>query len=134
MVCEVADGFARKDISAEAWQGPPEEAVGWWKGRMPEEGSGRMKLAPNHVLVELVKQMEADSERAAVRYLLALLLMRKRALRPIESIEESDEGKLVLQVASDGTQIELDECPIPDAQREKIRDELTELLYCEVEE
>lgn len=135
VVIEDDENFVRMDISAEAWDGPPEDAIGWWQGKMPEAGTGRMKLAPNHVLIELIRQMSDEPHRAAVRYLLALMLMRKRVLRTVEPSEDADnDGKLLFQVASDGTQIELTECDIPSSERDRIREELIELLYCEVEE
>ncbi|WP_417732846.1 hypothetical protein [Rosistilla oblonga] len=134
VVFEDDEDFARKDISAEAWEGPPEEAIGWWQGKMPEAGAGRMKLAPNHVLLDLLKQMSEQPHREAVRYLLALMLMRKRVVRPLDHEEGAVEGMLVVQVLADNSQIEVAECEIPREERDQIRDELTELLYCEVEE
>ena len=133
VVRESDEDLIRVDISAEAWQGPPEDALGWWKGKMPDAGPGRMKLAPTHVLVELVKQMVDEPSRVPVRYLMSLMLMRKRALRPIANEEESN-GTLLLEVSADGSRIEVTECDVPAEDRDRIREELTELLYCEVDE
>ena len=47
----------RKDYSKSAWSGPPAEAFGWWKSRIPELSAKRIKLAPNDVLVELFEQL-----------------------------------------------------------------------------
>lgn len=134
VVYEDDEDFVRRDISAEAWTGPPEGAVGWWKGKMPEAGTGRMKLAPSHVLLELVKQMADQPEREAVCFLLALMLMRKRVLRPVESEHPGQNDHMLFEVVADGTQIEVRQCEIPAQQRDQLRDDLTELLYCEVEE
>ena len=135
VVFEDDEEFIRKDISVEAWQGPPEGAIGWWQGKMPEAGTGKMKLAPNHVLLEMLRQMSDEPHREPVRYLLALMLMRKRVVQPIDhDQEDASPGKLMLQVTADGSRIEVNECEIPQHQREQIRDELSDLLYCEVEE
>lgn len=48
--------LARRDISAHAWQGPPEGNLGWWKNRMPEAGNRKLKLAPDAVLVDLMRR------------------------------------------------------------------------------
>jgi len=73
--------IVRKDYCAEAWQGPPQEAFGWWKSRIPEPSAKKIKLAPNEVLLELFDQLSEQPDRADMRYVLALLLMRRRVLR-----------------------------------------------------
>ena len=67
----------RRDYSAEAWDGPPEDAIGWWKNRMPTADEKKLVLAPKEVLIDLLRQMSAFPEQAKSRYLLALMLLRK---------------------------------------------------------
>jgi hypothetical protein len=71
----------RKDYSASAWNGPPNEAFGWWKSRVPEPNAKKIKLAPNEVLLELFDQLAERPESEDMRYVLALLLVRRRVLR-----------------------------------------------------
>jgi len=70
----------RKDFCGDAWRGPPESAFGWWKSRIPEPTARRIKLAPNDVLLELFDQL-ADRHELDLRYVLMLLLVRRRVLR-----------------------------------------------------
>jgi hypothetical protein len=71
----------RKDYCPEAWKGAPEAAFGWWKSRVPEPTAKKIKLAPNEVLLELFDQLAEKSEQHDLRYVLALLLVRRRVLR-----------------------------------------------------
>jgi hypothetical protein len=71
----------RKDFSAEAWKGAPDTAFGWWKSRVPEPTAKKIKLAPNDVLLELFDQLADKPEQQDLRYVLALLLIRRRVLR-----------------------------------------------------
>jgi hypothetical protein len=71
----------RKDYSPEAWKGAPEAAFGWWKSRVPEPTAKKIKLAPNELLLELFDQLADKSEQQDLRYVLALLLVRRRVLR-----------------------------------------------------
>jgi len=71
----------RKDFSAEAWNGAPDGAFGWWKSRIPEPTAKKIKLAPNEVLLELFDQLAAQPDQTDLRYVLALLLVRRRVLR-----------------------------------------------------
>jgi len=81
-VLEVCGGdVVRKDYAASAWSGPPAEAFGWWKSRVPEPNVKKIKLAPNEVLLELFDQLAERPEREDTRYVLALLLVRRRVLR-----------------------------------------------------
>ena len=71
----------RKDFCAEAWNGPPEAAFGWWRSRMPEPTAKKIKLAPNDVLLELFDQLADRPDQQDLRYVLTLLLVRRRVLR-----------------------------------------------------
>jgi hypothetical protein len=71
----------RKDFSADAWNGAPDGALGWWKARIPEPTAKKIKLAPNEVLLELFDQLADQPDQIDLRYVLALLLVRRRVLR-----------------------------------------------------
>ena len=71
----------RKDYCGEAWTGPPANAFGWWKSRIPEPSAKKIKLAPNDVLLELFDELADRPEQLDLRYVLALLLIRRRVLR-----------------------------------------------------
>lgn len=71
----------RKDFAESAWTGPPAEAFGWWKSRVPEPHIRKIRLAPNEVLLELFDQLAEQLENEDMRYVLALLLVRRRVLR-----------------------------------------------------
>ncbi|QEG38781.1 hypothetical protein UC8_07390 [Roseimaritima ulvae] len=143
----------RRDYSARAWSEPPEGALGWWKGRIPEAGKQKLVLAPNPVLVDILRQLAASQERAELAYLLALLLMRRRVVRPVDDAEspalgapaeepaEAEPGEqdpqpqavLTVEVLSGGEQIQVLECEIQAGDAVRLREELNELLYCEAE-
>ena len=57
VVIEDGDEFQRRDYSAESWSEPPEEAIGWWKCRMPTKDQKKLVPAPPAVLIQLLRQM-----------------------------------------------------------------------------
>jgi hypothetical protein len=71
----------RKDYCKDAWTAPPESAFGWWRTRIPEPTAKKVKLAPNEVLLELFDQMADLPDQEDLRYVLTLLLIRRRVLR-----------------------------------------------------
>lgn len=71
----------RKDFCLAGWQGAPAGAFGWWKSRVPEPTAKKIKLAPNDVLLELFEHLADRADQTDLRYVLALLLVRRRVLR-----------------------------------------------------
>ncbi|WP_164103433.1 hypothetical protein [Candidatus Laterigemmans baculatus] len=132
--------LVRHDYSAEAWQGPPEGTLGWWKCRMPEAGAKKLTLAPDGVLVDLLRQTGEGTD-PALRYLLALLLMRRRLIKPVDSPagpparsgSPATAGGLEVEVIADGSTIALEPCRIHPDQLPRLREQLSELLYCEAD-
>src|SRR5207249_11242458 len=74
----VPEGAAvvRRDYSAEAWQGPPENAIGWWKTTIVDPQAGRPHWAPNDVMLNYFERLLDDPAGQDARYVLALLLVR----------------------------------------------------------
>jgi hypothetical protein len=90
---ETPQGFERRDFSVESWSGPPEGCFCYWKTRVPTREKKRSTIAvDNALLVSLFTRLEDDSSemRQKFRFVLALLLMRKRLLRMENSVHEDD--------------------------------------------
>lgn len=142
VLVELGDGYQRQDYSAQAWSGPPKEAIGWWKNRMPTNDEKKLVLAPKEVLIDLLHQMADHPERAKSRYLLALMLLRRRLLKQTSDAGNdtgTDTGDgpgsvLNLEVIADGSRIAVPVCEISRAESADLRDQLNELIYCESED
>jgi len=85
----------RHDYSAEAWQGPPEQAVGWWKSQIPDRAGRRKHWAPNDVMLQFFDELAEQGDKRDMRYVLALLLVRRRVMR-LEDNETDDQGHDVM--------------------------------------
>ena len=71
----------RLDCVADAWQGPPPHTLAWWRSVYPAGESRGSTLAPPDVLLDVLEQLEGRPDDAALRYLVALQLVRRRVLR-----------------------------------------------------
>ena len=144
-VLEVAGAdVVRKDFCTEGWSGAPEAALGWWKSRIPEPTAKKIKLAPNDVLLELFDQLAERPDQQDLRYVLALLLVRRRVLRVDVSAGELGEHR---EVTDDhiGTETMTVYCPkrdvnydvavdMPTGERiDEIQQQLSELLIADAE-
>lgn len=120
----------RHDYSLEAWHGPPEGVLGWWRAHMPERDASKLHWAPNDVMLELLESLESLPEKQDMRYVLALLLIRRRVVR-LEETEHDEQSREVSVLY----------CPrreatyrvvtvIPNEERTaEIQDELARLLF-----
>ena len=122
----------RYDYCEQAWEGPPEDALGWWKSVMPLPSANKLHWAPNDVMLGLFDELEAQPERADLRYVLTLLLVRRRVMR-LEESEHDEEGR-ELMVAHcgrrDATYRVLVQSPTEQRIAE-IQDHLAQLLFAD---
>jgi hypothetical protein len=120
--------LVRSDYAADAWTGPPEDCTGWWKSRMPTRETGRPKLAPNDALLQLFQQLEAVPDKQDMRFVLALLLVRRRVLQVEESAAD-DANYMALFCPRDESTYRVANL-VPDEGRiEQIQAELARVLY-----
>ena len=128
----VADGaeLVRRDFCREAWKGPPEKVVGWWKSQIPGADAKRMHWAPNDVMLQLFEQLEGQPEKLAMRYVLALLLVRRRVIR-LEETERDERGREMLVLYCPRRDLTYrTPVAVPDESHvNQIQDELARLLF-----
>jgi hypothetical protein len=120
----------RRDYSAEAWQGPPEGVLGWWKSHMSEPSAKKLHWAPNDVMLELLEGLEGRRDKQDMRYVLALLLIRRRVVR-LEATERDEQNREVSVLycpRRETTYRVVVELPTPERTNE-IQDELARLLF-----
>ena len=82
----------RFDFSATSWQGPPENAIGWWKSQLPGKTSKKKHWAPNDVMLQFFDELQPQSDKQDFLYVLTLLLVRRRVFR-IEEEEKKNDGQ-----------------------------------------
>jgi hypothetical protein len=118
----------------------PESAFAWWRSRIPEPTAKKIKLAPNDVLLELFDELADRQDQHDLRYVLTLLLVRRRVLRldiPAEQVgplrtecQRADENMIVYCPKRDTTYQVL--VAMPDSARiDEIQQQLSELLIAD---
>jgi hypothetical protein len=127
----VEDGaVVRHDFCQEAWDGPAEDALGWWKSQMPDPNAKRLHWAPNDVMLHYFEQLASAPEKQDVRYVLALLMIRRRVVR-LEETEEDEQGQEVLILYCPKKEAEY-KVPVVDPTPQRIgviQEELAQLLF-----
>ena len=70
----------------------PEKVIAWWKSLVPGASSKKMQLAPSEVMLQYFQELEGRPDKEDERYVLALLLTRRRILRQ-ERVEQDPLGR-----------------------------------------
>ncbi len=124
------DKFVRKDYSESAWQGPPEGALGYWKSRVVEGQTNRRPPIDDDMLVECFQQLEGqtDPSKLAFRYVLALLLMRRKRLRLEGSRLEGQQEILLMRDTRKGERFQVVDPALSDHDLESVQDEIFRVL------
>lgn len=83
VLIEDGETFRREDYSVEAWQGPPDGSFCHFKTRVPVKEKRKQLLVNDELLLGFFTRLADETEPARVqfRFVLALILMRKRLLR-----------------------------------------------------
>ena len=92
-------GLRREDLGEEAWRKRQPEIVPfcYWKSKFEKPPEAAPETMPREGVESLLRRLshEDESHTLNVRYILVLMLERKRILKPIEE-KPADEGRILI--------------------------------------
>ena len=130
---EEDEGFDRLDFSLSSWEAGerPDRLFSYWRYTVPEAGKKPDIQIDDEVLIDLFERLATDEkpQRIAFRYILALVLLRKRKLRLVGR-EEFEGGELWLLrfKGTDGDPIQVKNPGIAEEEIQDLSDQLGEIL------
>lgn len=121
----------REDYAVDQWNGPPADCLGWWKSKLPlATNAGKPQWAPNDVMLQLFEQLGEQPLQSDMRYVLSLLLIRRRLLKLEESVRDAQGiEQLTLYCPRNETQYQIPAILPDDARVTEIQNELAKLLF-----
>jgi hypothetical protein len=122
--------LVRKDYSREAWQGPPAGAVGHWLSKVQAADRPKRLAIDPEMLFDCFVRLEAQTEPARVnfRYVLALLLMRRKRLKFEETRTADGHEVLRLRCSQTRTIHEVVNPSLSDEAIQAVQDEVFKVL------
>lgn len=128
---QVEGGFRRIDYSLEAWQGVPEGAFCSFKTHVPVREQRRKLLVDNDVLINFFVRLADETEllRQQFRFVLALILMRKRILRYDGSTQQDGSEVWQMTLMSDQSTHSVLNPQLTDEQIEGVSGQLGAILH-----
>jgi len=122
--------FVRLDYSESAWQGPPPDAFSFWKGRVPATNPSRQPTFDDELLLECFHRLEGEleSSKQSFRYVLALLLIRRRRLRLEKTEQEAGQEVMHLRCVRSGDRFCVVDPGLSDDELEAVQEDVFRLL------
>ena len=128
---EEGETFRRADYSMEGWQGPPEGAYCHFKTRVPIKEKRKKLLVDNEVLIGFFHRLVDETEpvRVQFRFVLALILMRKRLLKYDGSSREDSRETWQMTLTRDHSTHRVVNPHLTDTEIEGVSQQLSAILH-----
>ncbi len=131
---EQGESFTRADYSLEAWQGPPDNAYCHFKTRAAMKEKRKKMLVDNELLTGFFERLADETEpvRLQFRFVLALILMRKRLLRYEKSTVEDEVEVWSMTLTRNQSQQRVINPQLTDEQIENVSRQLSAILHSDM--
>ena len=125
--------LSRRDFCESCWR-PAEDAFSFWRHDVPLPEEPRM--ADRSALMGIFRNLSnaEDDRKRDFRYVLALALMRRKALRPVSSRTEGDREVLELRYPPDDSLHQVEVRPMTQDRMQALVSEVNQVLHIPGEE
>ena len=127
---EEGNVFTRQDFSPEAWQGPPAGAFSFWTGKVPPPDANAKPRFDDDLLFDCFQRLEGQNDpgRVNFRYVVTLLLMRRKRFKFDRSVVEEGEEKLYVRCVRTGTVYSVTNPRLTDDAMAQVQEEVLRVL------
>ena len=134
---ETEQGLQRQDFSAEYWEDQKPDVYCFWKTKLPHPGQKKQVFVDDDMLMAFFERLarETEQEKINFRFVLALILMRKRRLKYDSSKIEGDREIWRLRIVGDKSaerRIEVINPHLDEGQIEQLSSQIGQILQMEL--
>jgi hypothetical protein len=131
---ETEEGLQRRDFCADYWESQKPDVFCYWKTRLPEPGQKKQLFVDDQMLMAFFERLEkeTESEKINFRFVLALILMRKRILKYDDT--RTDNGREIwrLRIVGDKQIVEVLNPHLDEGQIEQLSSQIGEILQTDL--
>lgn len=126
--------FERRDFSVGYWQEHQPEVFSFWKTRIPQPSQKNKMFVDDGMLINFFERLAGETESLKVnfRFVLGLILMRKRLLKYEDSRREDGREAWTVRLVRDKETSKLINPDLDDEQIELVSRELSTILQGEL--
>ena len=131
---ETPEGLERRDYSAEYWEKEKPEAFCFWRTRLPDPEEKKELFVSDDMLMAFFERLapETDPEKVNFRFVLALVLMRKRRLKYDATKMEGTKETWCLRVVGQKEIAEVVNPHLDDEQIEQLTSQIGQILQADL--
>jgi len=131
---ETKEGLQRRDFCADYWQAEKPDVFCYWKSKLPHPDQKKQIFVDDEMLMAFFERLgkEREQEKINFRFVLALILMRKRRLKYDLSKIEGDKEIWRLRIAGDKRFVEVINPHLDEEQIEQLSSQISQILQVDL--
>jgi hypothetical protein len=131
---ETEEGLQRRDFCADYWESQKPDVFCYWKTRLPEPGQKKQLFVDDQMLMAFFERLEKETEQEKVnfRFVLALILMRKRILKYDETKNTGDQEIWCLRIVGEKQIVEVINPHLDEEQIEQLSSQIGDILQADL--
>jgi hypothetical protein len=131
---ETAEGLQRRDFCADYWESQKPDVFCYWKTRLPEPGQKKQLFVDDQMLIAFFERLEKETEQEKIsfRFVLALILMRKRILKYDDTRTEDGREIWRLRIVGEKQIVEVINPHLDEEQIEQLSSQIGEILQTDL--
>ena len=132
---ETDEGLARRDFCADYWQEQKPEVFCYWKTKLPQPEQKKQIFVDDEMLMAFFERLEQETEQEKInfRFVLALVLMRKRRLKyDLSKIEDGKEIWRLRIAGGDKEFVEVINPHLDEVQIEQLSSQIGQILQVDL--
>jgi len=131
---EIDKGLQRRDFCTDYWLAEKPSVFCYWKTKLPEPGQKKKIFVDDEMLMAFFERLEGEGEQEKInfRFVLALVLMRKRRLKYDSSKIEADKEIWRLGITGDKQFVEVINPHLDEEQIEQLSSQIGQILQVDL--
>jgi hypothetical protein len=131
---ETEEGLQRRDFCTDYWEKEKPDVFCYWRTKLPRPGEKKQRFVDDDVLAVFFERLanETEQEKVNFRFVLALVLMRRRRLKYDSSELEGDKEIWRLRITGDKKIVEVINPHLDDEQIEQLSSQMGQILQADL--
>ena len=131
---ETHEGLQRCDFCADYWQNEKPDVFCFWRTKLPDPNQKKQIFIDDNMLMAFFERLENETEQEKInfRFVLALILMRKRYFKYDETKIENGNEIWRLRVVGEKSFVEVTNPHLDEEQIEQLSSQLGEILQTDL--
>ena len=131
---ETGNGLERRDFCAEYWQNNTPTVYCYWKSKLPDPEHKKQLFVDDDMLMAFFERLEQESEQEKLnfRFVIMLVLMRKRRLKYDSTISRDGAEIWKLRVVGSDQYVEVINPHLDEQQIQALSSQIGEILQVEL--